>query len=136
MLDKAHNSAPRRRIISGNLTLDKNVFFAYYIIMDKLLLGLSSISTIGLITLWLCFFRWKKSLHYEIVRPDIQLVREHQARQDARLDKVEKKCEDLYNSLDEKFNLIANQQIEITKQIAVVTGKLDIIVENFYKLLK
>ena len=104
--------------------------------MDKLLLGLSSISTIGLITLWLCFFRWKKSLHYEIVRPDIQLVREHQARQDARLDKVEKKCEDLYNSLDEKFNLIANQQIEITKQIAVVTGKLDIIVENFYKLLK
>lgn len=104
--------------------------------MEKLLLGLSSISAIGLITLWLCFFRWKKSLHYEIVRPDIQLVNSHIAEQGSRLDKLEKRCDDLNNSLEGKFDLIAKQQIEITKEIAVVTGKLDIVVENFYKLLK
>ena len=98
--------------------------------MDELLLGLSSLTFTGVLVLWLWFFKWKKSLHYEIVRPDVAVINEHQNRQDARLQKLEKKYEELDDSIAAKIDAIMRQQMEITKDLAVVTGKLELIVEN------
>lgn len=101
--------------------------------MDEILLGLSGLTFTGVLVLWLWFFKWKKSLHYEIVRPDIELIKEHQKRQDARLEKVEKRCDELAESLENKVDAIMRQLIEITKDLAVVSGKLELIVKNQVK---
>ena len=101
--------------------------------MDEIVLGISGLTLTGVIALWLLFFKWKKSLHYEIVRPDIELIKEHQKRQDARLEKVEKRCDELAESLENKVDAIMKQLIEITKDLAVVSGKLELIVKNQVK---
>lgn len=98
--------------------------------MEEVLLGLTGLTSVGMLALWLWFFKWKKSLHYEIVRPDVDVIKEHQDRQDARLGKLEKKCEELDASIETKFDTIMKQQIEITKELAVVSGKLELIVKN------
>ena len=83
--------------------------------------------------MWLWFYKWKKTLHDDIVVPDIALIKEQQIRQDARLDKLEKRCDDLNISLDEKIDMIVKQQIEITRELPVVSGKLELIVKNLTK---
>ena len=98
--------------------------------MDEIVLGITSLTSVGTLILWLWFFKWKKSLHYEIVRPDVELIKEHQKRQDARLEKVEKRCDELANSIETKVDTIMRQLIEITKELAVVSGKLELIVKN------
>lgn len=98
--------------------------------MDEIVLGISGLTLTGVIALWLLFFKWKKSLHYEIVRPDVAVINEHQIRQDARLQKLEKRYEELDDSISAKIDAIMRQQMEITKDLAVVTGKLELIVEN------
>lgn len=101
--------------------------------MEQALPYITGTTSIGLLALWLWFYKWKKTLHDDIVVPDIALIKEQQIRQDARLAKLEKRCDDLTSSLDEKFDSIIKQQIEITKELAVVSGKLELIVKNLTK---
>ena len=101
--------------------------------MEQALPYITGTTSIGLLALWLWFYKWKKTLHDDIVVPDIALIKEQQKRQDARLDKLEKRCDDLNISLDEKIDMIVKQQIEITRELAVVSGKLELIVKNLTK---
>lgn len=98
--------------------------------MEQIIPYITGTTSIGLLALWLWFYKWKKTLHDDIVVPDIALIKEQQVRQDARLGKLEKKCEELDASIETKFDTIMKQQIEITKELAVVSGKLELIVKN------
>lgn len=98
-----------------------------------MLAGLTGLTSVGMLALWLWFFKWKRTLHDDIVVPDIALIKEQQIRQDARLAKLEKRCDEINNSLEDKFDSIIKQQIEITKELAVVSGKLELIVKNLTK---
>lgn len=101
--------------------------------MEQALPYITGTTSIGLLVLWFWFYKWKRTLHDDIVVPDISLIKEQQKRQDARLDKLEKRCDDLNISLDEKIDMIVKQQIEITRELAVVSGKLELIVKNLTK---
>lgn len=101
--------------------------------MEQALPYITGTTSLGLIVLWFWFYKWKKTLHDDIVVPDIALIKEQQIRQDARLAKLEKRCDELNSSLDEKFDSIIKQQIEITKELAVVSGKLELIIKNLTK---
>lgn len=101
--------------------------------MEHVFAGLTGLTSVGMLALWLWFFKWKRTLHDDIVVPDIALIKEQQIRQDARLAKLEKRCDEINNSLEEKFDSIIKQQIEITKELAVVSGKLELIVKNLTK---
>jgi hypothetical protein len=101
--------------------------------MEQALPYITGTTSIGLLVLWFWFYKWKRTLHDDIVVPDIALIKEQQKRQDARLDKLEKRCDDLNISLDEKIDMIVKQQIEITRELAVVSGKLELIVKNLTK---
>lgn len=98
--------------------------------MKEILPYVNVAAIIGLISLWLTFYKWKKSLHDDIVVPDVAIIKEEQKRQDARLDKLEKRCDDLTSIIEEKFDAILQKQIEMTKELAVVTGKLEVIIKS------
>lgn len=112
--------------------------------MKEILPYVNVAAIIAIISLWLTVYKWKRSLHDDIVTPDIDSLRaqhtkdkavlaEEQKRQDARLDKLEKRCDDLKTLIEEKFDAIVAQQIEMTKQLAGLSGKLEVIIKNFPK---
>lgn len=91
--------------------------------MNEMLTYVTS-GTLASYVIW--FIWWKRQLHEEIVKPEVDLFKKDIDRINARIEKLEKKMESIPVSIDTKINRINEEISEIKQLLANLTGQLQV----------